>query len=173
MKISLFQTLFFILHASPKSFNSVCQTVKLRVYVFRTCTWMQGPLLHYSCLGKGEDNKKQVGFFLYFVCYACAGICSNWKINFESLYLLGRKSVQWLLKWKIFHSCSFYSWFYMLATDEPVINQCKPRTPTLFLLRTELGYFLLPALLSAVHCTGSFPVLKKDLEMKLLPHFRS
>lgn len=61
----------------------------------------------------------------------------------------------------------------MLATDKPVIHQCKPCTPTLFRLWTQLGYFLLPALLCVVNCTGSFPVLQKDLEMKLMPRFRS
>lgn len=74
---------------------------------------------------------------------------------------------------KIFYSGCFYSWFYVLATDKPVINQCKPHTPTLFLLCTEVGYFLLPAPLCAENCTGNFPVLKKDFEMKMLPHFRS
>lgn len=61
----------------------------------------------------------------------------------------------------------------MLATDKPVINQWKPHMSTLFLLCTEVGYSLLPALLCAENCTGSFPALKKDFEMKMLPHFRS
>lgn len=60
-----------------------------------------------------------------------------------------------------------------VATDEPIINQRKPFMPTLFLLSTELGYFLLLAVLCGVDCLRSFPVLKEDFEMKLLPCFRS
>lgn len=61
----------------------------------------------------------------------------------------------------------------MLATEKPIINQCKARASALCLLCTELGYILLPPLLCVVDCMGSFPVLQEDFEMKLLPCFRS
>lgn len=121
--------------------------MKLRVYIFRTHV-----TLFVFRWGRWQQ-KEEWDFFLFFsslmlffFCYACAGICSDLKVSFQSLYFLGRKSMQWLVKGKIIYSCCISSWFYMIATDEPVINQCKPCMPTLFLLCTELGYFLLPAL---------------------------